>query len=518
MKKLWLVLLLATAGLGMTSCGSENTSGHTHNWGEWEVTIAANCIAIGEETKACTLDPSHIETRIVPIDTSAHDWKAWNTETEPTCEEPGIGERICDLCGEFDSGGVLPPIGHKWGEWEETIAATETEDGEETRTCIRDSAHTDTRPIPALNHTHDWGDWEVTRPATETEDGEESRICAANPAHIDTRPIPALNHTHAWGEWEVTTAPTCTTGGVETRVCSLNTSHIETRNTSIINDAHDWGEWTVVGDEEKRVCNHNPAHYQTRPITAMTFTSISDLGNWLSSQPENAPDEPYEIILNVNNLGGAYNVSGSLGKTLIDNDTKYVSIDLSGSTFTSTGNMAFRACASLTAIILPDTVQSIGDQAFFDCTKLASVNIPDGVTSIGYGAFRTNAITSIVIPDSVTSAIGDSTFQNCAQLENATIGNQVMGIGTNAFTGTSLASIIIPASVKSIGTGAFGNNQKLASVTFEGTLSPTAGFANANSFVGNLRAAFYNDDADNGTPGKYTTTAPVYSSAVWSRE
>jgi hypothetical protein len=32
-----------------------------------------------------------------------------------------------------------------------------------------------------------------------------------------------------------------------------------------------------------------------------------------------------------------------------------------------------------------------------------------------------------------------------------------------------------------------------------------------------LRAKFYATDATNGTPGTYTTTAPVGNSSVWTR-
>jgi hypothetical protein len=41
-------------------------------------------------------------------------------------------------------------------------------------------------------HIHDWGDWEVTKAATETEDGEETRVCSTDPSHKETRAIPKL--------------------------------------------------------------------------------------------------------------------------------------------------------------------------------------------------------------------------------------------------------------------------------------------------------------------------------------
>ena len=39
-------------------------------------------------------------------------------------------------------------------------------------------------------HVHDWGKWEEVTPATETTDGEETRTCKLDPTHIETRVIP----------------------------------------------------------------------------------------------------------------------------------------------------------------------------------------------------------------------------------------------------------------------------------------------------------------------------------------
>ena len=80
---------------------------HTHTWGEWEETSPATCETAGVETRTCTTNPSHKETR------------------------PGA-----------------PALGHDWGEWIVTKPATGAEDGIETSTCKNDSAHTKDRPIP----------------------------------------------------------------------------------------------------------------------------------------------------------------------------------------------------------------------------------------------------------------------------------------------------------------------------------------------------------------------------------
>ena len=120
------------------------------------------------------------------------------------------------------------------------------------------------------------------------------------------------------------------------------------------------------------------------------FTSVSAMNAWLNKQPANAAGAPYNVKLNVNNLSG---VASALG-------TKYVSLDLSGSTITSIGDRTFDGCTSLTGITIGNSVIAIGNYAFFGCTKLTSITIPNSVTSIGKNAFyNCTKLTGVTIPD-----------------------------------------------------------------------------------------------------------------------
>jgi len=113
--------------------------------------------------------------------------------------------------------------------------------------------------------------------------------------------------------------------------------------------------------------------------------SISEMTTWLATQTAATPADAVTVVLNVSDLGGTSRRDGSVGKLLTDNKTKFVSLDLSGSTFTSLPYStnaaiwegAFDGCSNLTSVILPDSLTSIGTYAFWGCTSLTSVTIPD---------------------------------------------------------------------------------------------------------------------------------------------
>jgi uncharacterized repeat protein (TIGR02543 family) len=225
------------------------------------------------------------------------------------------------------------------------------------------------------------------------------------------------------------------------------------------------------------------------------FTSITDIASYLATLPANTAATPYALVVNISSLGGSYNTNGSLGYVLRANNTKYVNLDLSGSTFTSITENAFFYCRSLTSITIGKSVTSIEYNVFYNCTSLTGIIIPESVTSIEGGAFMyCTSLTGIIIPNSVTS-IGDLAFMYC----------------------TSLTGIIIPNSVTSIGVRAFINCTSLTSVEFKGTI-PLSGFIGYPPFHGDLRDKFYATDSANGTPGTYTTSAPVGDSSVWTRQ
>lgn len=135
-------------------------------------------------------------------------------------------------------------------------------------------------------------------------------------------------------------------------------------------------------------------------------------------------------------------------------------------TIQSIGNNAFENCLALTSIAIPEGVTTIGDFTFYNCISLAEVELLEGIQSIGSHAFaHCIALTAVALPNSIT-AIADYAYSNCTTLNAVTLGNGITSLGNNAFADCfALSSIALPESLKSIGEYTFANCGKLANIT-----------------------------------------------------
>lgn len=122
---------------------------------------------------------------------------------------------------------------------------------------------------------------------------------------------------------------------------------------------------------------------------------------------------------------------------------------------TAIGESAF-ANATMTSIVISDSVTHIGANAFDYCLYLRSVDLPEGLTTIENGTFHNcQELSSVSIPSSVT-VIGDWAFARCFNITTLAIPDGVTRIGKAAFHFCqALSSIHIPATVTSIGEDAF---------------------------------------------------------------
>jgi hypothetical protein len=241
--------------------------------------------------------------------------------------------------------------------------------------------------------------------------------------------------------------------------------------------------------------------------TIPTFTSISDLEEYLADKPANTQADPYVVKLKI----GDEDDFKSLINTLSGAENKYIYLDLSGSTIAAIPAYAFIdfstspviICPTLTGITIPTSVTSIGDSAFSACTSLSSITIPDNVISIGNRVFSScTSLASITIGNGVTN-IGINIFSYCDNLTEInvdanninysseqgvlynknktslikcpikktgtfTIQNSVVNIANDAFTYcSSLTSVTIGNSVTSIEDGAFQYCSSLTSIVVD---------------------------------------------------
>ncbi len=145
--------------------------------------------------------------------------------------------------------------------------------------------------------------------------------------------------------------------------------------------------------------------------------------------------------------------------------------ELNGHTVTKIGEGAFRGCAALTSVIMPDSVTEMGNEAFANCANLMTVDISDNMTAISGEAFSKSGLTEITIPASVTE-IGYRAFYECAKLASVHIEKGVTSIGQYAFWNcTALTDITIPESVTSIGYNAFWGCTGLREVTIPNSVT-----------------------------------------------
>ncbi len=226
-----------------------------------EVTTPATCEGKGKTTYTATFTNAAFEAQtktVENIDAIGHDWNAptyeWAADNSSV-----TAKRVCkNNASHVETETVDTTL--------VTVSATCELDGSKTWTAAFTNAafttQTKTDTIPALGH--DWGDWTVTKAATCTEKGEEQRVCANDPTHIEIREVKALGHDLIHHEGK---APTCTEIGWEAYdTCSRcdYTTYVELPATG-----HDWGEpdweWTEDGSAATATftCKNDSSHVET---------------------------------------------------------------------------------------------------------------------------------------------------------------------------------------------------------------------------------------------------------------
>ena len=137
-------------------------------------------------------------------------------------------------------------------------------------------------------------------------------------------------------------------------------------------------------------------------------------------------------------------------------------------------------------VIIEAGVSSIGDYAFAECSSLTKISIPETVLSIGKEAFTFCGMESLRLPDNITE-IGSAAFQNCRKLASVNIPNGIDHIASKLFHDcSSLESITLPEAVTSIGANAFSRCSALNSLKIPAAVTEigNGAFAHCGSLMG----------------------------------
>ena len=153
------------------------------------------------------------------------------------------------------------------------------------------------------------------------------------------------------------------------------------------------------------------------------------------------------------------------------------------------GDNAFKNCADITSLTVPDSVTEIGYRPFDGCSSLTSINLPyaltridglfddtawyknqpDGAAYLGAVLYKYKGTmpenTAITVKEG-TKSIADFAFEDCAGLTSVQMPSSVRIIGDGAFAGcTGLTSATIPFGAENLGGGAFDRCTELSAVS-----------------------------------------------------
>ncbi|MCD8148550.1 MAG: leucine-rich repeat protein [Clostridiales bacterium] len=138
---------------------------------------------------------------------------------------------------------------------------------------------------------------------------------------------------------------------------------------------------------------------------------------------------------------------------------------------THIGDFSFVECSAVT-VSLPSGLLTIGEASFYGCASLTSVVIPNTVTGIEIAAFADCTALSSVTLGSGLSTIENYTFQNCTALTSLTIPSNVTYVDTYAFTGCTNLKVTSSTLTK-LDDGSY---QLVATVKLKGTCDYTKAY------------------------------------------
>jgi len=198
-----------------------------HEWNAGIITTPSTCIKEGVKTFTCTVPGcGETKTETVPVDPDNHTGSTIEKVIKPaTFTEEGEMGIYCADCDKLLETRVIPiqTCAHEWNAGVITKPSTCIKEGVKTFTCtVPGCGETKTEAVPINSDNHTNGTVEkVIKPATFTEEGEMGIHCADCDKLLGTRVIPIQTCAHEWNAGVITTPSTCITEGVKTFTCTV---------------------------------------------------------------------------------------------------------------------------------------------------------------------------------------------------------------------------------------------------------------------------------------------------------
>lgn len=293
--------------------------------------------------------------------------------------------------------------------------------------------------IPALGH--DWGAWTVTEAATCEREGERLRVCSACGAEDKEN---TARIAHDLNE-HVAAPATCTSAGNlaywECNACGgyfadkEGQEEIKDKQSVILPASHSFkNDWSYDDEGHWHGCLHcdERSGYATHDLTGGKCS--------VCGFEKGTEGLEYKLV----DMGAAYEVTG-MGTAAAANVV--IPSVYNGKPVVGLGTGAFANEEGLESVSLPSSVTYM-EEGVFRSSSLTSIYIADinawcGIfhraawaNDIVYDLYLNGeAVIDLVLPKSVTE-IESYAFFNCGSLANVTLGKQVESIGSDAFTNT----------------------------------------------------------------------------------
>ena len=471
--------------------------------------------------------------------------EAIDAAVAPTCIETGLTQgKHCSVCNQIlVAQSVVPATGHSFGEWYETKAPTETEQGEKRRDCANCEEY-ETTPVAELAHDHN--QWEkvilqaVAPTCTETGLTEGTKCSGCGEVLLAQEVILALGHTEVV---DAAVAPTCTTTGLtEGKHCSVCNEVLVTRET-VSALGHSQGDaviensteptcttdgsydsvvyCTVCGAELSRetvtasAAGHTPAEpirenvvestcsapgsYEAVEYCSVCNQELSRSKHVIDIKEHTESDWIYDKAVSVTEDGERhkecvscglvmteeYLYAGSQGMTytLLEDGTYavsgrgtctdskvYIPRAYLGKPVTRIEYYAFSYVEGVTEIVFGKNITSIVDYAFYSCSDLAAIYYTGTIAdwcSISFDSQTSN-------PGFYTAELYIDGKLMSGEL---VIPAEVTQINDFALYGWDITSLVLSKGVTVIGTRAFGDCNKLKSITISDTVTQIGVYA-----------------------------------------